>query len=67
MSKKQKKQNKNNKQSFIKSSKRADGTTEIIVTKSPQNTLWGKIIITTLAILLGGSAILGLILVLAQL
>ncbi len=67
MSKKQKKQNKKNKESFIKSTKRADGTTEIIVTKSPQNTLWGKIIIVALALLLGGSAILGLIFVLAQL
>ena len=67
MSKKQKKQNKKNKESFIKSTKRADGTTEIIVTKSPQNTLWGRIIIVALALLLGGSAILGLIFVLAQL
>ncbi len=67
MSKKQNNKNKQKKQSFIKSTKRADGTTEIIVTKSPQNTIWGKVIIICLAALLGGSAILGLIFVLAQL
>ena len=45
---------------------RADGTKDVIITKSPQKTLWGKIIICTLAILLGGAAVLGLIFVLIQ-
>lgn len=60
MSKKQKKQ------SFLKQTKRADGTTEYHVTKSPQETLWGKIIIASLAILLGSTAIISLILILVQ-
>ena len=36
---------------LIKTTKRADGTTEYVVTKSPQSTLGGKIIIAGLAFL----------------
>ncbi len=63
MSKKAKKQNKT---PLMKSTKRADGSTEYVITKSPQSTLGGKIIIGVLALLLAGSAFIALILVLMQ-
>ena len=52
---------------LMKTTKRADGSTEYVITKSPQSTLGGKIIIAVLAALLGGSAIVALVLVLMQL
>ena len=64
MSKKVKKQKKT---PIVKTTKRADGSKEYVITKAPQSTLGGKIIIATLALLLGGSAIIALILVLMQL
>lgn len=64
MSKKEKKQKKT---PLLKTTKRADGATEYVVTKAPQSTLGGKIIITLLALLLGGSAVIALVLVLMQL
>ncbi|MBQ4571175.1 MAG: hypothetical protein IJB21_05740 [Bacilli bacterium] len=64
MSKKVKKQKKT---PVIKTTKRADGSTEYVVTKAPQSTLGGKIVIATLALLLAGSAIIALVLVLMQL
>ncbi len=64
MSKKVKKQKKT---PIVKTTKRADGSTEYVITKSPQSTLGGKIIIATLALLLAGSAIIALVLVLMQL
>ncbi len=57
---------KQKKEKFMYTKERADGTKDVIITKSPQKTLWGKIIICTLAILLGGAAVLGLIFVLIQ-
>ncbi len=62
---KDKKQQK--KEPFLKTNERADGTTEFIVTKAPQKTVFGKIIIVSLAFLLGLGTILSLIFVLAQL
>ena len=64
MSKKEKKQKK---APLMKTTKRADGSTEYVITKSPQSTLGGKIIIGLLALLLGGSAVVALVLVLMQL
>ena len=64
MSKKEKKQKRT---PIMKSTKRADGSTEYVITKSPQSTLGGKIIIGLLALLLAGSAFIALILVLMQL
>lgn len=64
MSKKVKKQKKT---PIVKTTKRADGSIEYVITKSPQSTLGGKIIITTLALLLAGSAVIALVLVLMQL
>lgn len=64
MSKKVKKQKKT---PIVKTTKRADGSTEYVITKSPQSTLGGKIIIATLALFLAGSAIVALVLVLMQL
>lgn len=61
-----KKENKQKKQSFIKKTKRADGSSEYSITKAPQQTLWGKVIIITLALLLFGSAILSLVFILLQ-
>lgn len=63
MSKKEKKQKKT---PMVQTSKRADGTTEYSISRAPQSTLAGKIIIVALALLLGGSAIASLIFVLAQ-
>ena len=63
MSKKVKKQKKS---PMVQTTKRADGTTEYSISRAPQSTLVGKIIIVALAILLGGSAIASLIFVLAQ-
>ena len=62
-----KKQNKKQKTPLMKTNKRADGSTEYVITKAPQSTLGGKIIIAVLAALLGGSAIVALVLVLMQL
>lgn len=62
-----KKVNKNKRTPLMKTNKRADGSTEYVITKSPQSTLGGKIIIGVLAALLGGSAIVALVLVLMQL
>ncbi len=62
-----KKSNKQKKTPLLKSTKRADGSTEYTITKAPQSTLGGKIIIAILAALLGGSAIIALVLVLMQL
>lgn len=63
MSKKVKKQKK---APMVQTNKRADGTTEYSISRAPQSTLMGKIIIVALALLLGGSAIASLIFVLAQ-
>ena len=64
MSKKEKKQKRT---PIMKTTKRADGSTEYVITKSPQSTLGGKIILGLLALLLAGSAFIALILVLMQL
>ena len=64
MSKKVKKQKRT---PLMKTTKRADGSTEYVITKSPQSTLGGKIIIFILALLLASSAFVALILVLMQL
>ncbi len=61
-----KKVNKQKKSPMVQANKRADGTTEYSISKAPQSTLAGKIIIIALALLLGGSAIASLILVLCQ-
>jgi hypothetical protein len=52
---------------LIKTTKRADGTTEYVVTKSPQSTLGGKIIIAGLAFLLAAGAIASLVLAIIEL
>ena len=68
MSKKDKKQLKKQQKSHLVEKKtRADGSEEYVITKAPQETIGGKIIICILAALLGGSAIVGLIFVLCQL
>ena len=64
MSKKVKKQKKT---PIVKTTKRADSSKEYVITKAPQSTLGGKIIIATLALLLAGSAVIALIIVLMQL
>lgn len=55
------------KEPFIKTVKRIDGSQEIIVSKAPQKTIVGKIIVILLAVLLGGSTIATLIFTLLQL
>ena len=57
---------KKEKKKLIDKKTRADGIDEYYVNKAPQKTVVGKIVIATLAILLGGSAILALIFALAQ-
>lgn len=61
------KQAKQKKTPLIKTTKRADGATEYIVTKAPQSTLGGKIIIATLAFLLAAGAIASLVLAIVEL
>lgn len=55
------------KKPLIEKNVKADGTTEYIITKSPQKTLWGRIVICVLAAMLGLGTIAALILVLIQL
>ena len=58
---------KKKKQKNIYTVERADGMKEVVVSKPPQKTVMGKIVIITLAALLGGASIIGLIFVLVQL
>lgn len=62
MSKKEKKQ-----KGTVQSTKRADGTTEYYITKAPQKTVAGKIVIIILAAGLALGTILSLIFALAEL
>ncbi len=56
-----------NREPFIKTIKKIDGTEEIVVNKAPQKTLLGKIIVILLTVLLFGSTIATLIFTLLQL
>lgn len=58
---------KENKKPLIKTKQRADGNTDYIITKAPQSTVWGKVIIIVLAAMLALGSIVGLILVLLEL
>lgn len=62
-----KKETKKDKKKTIYTYERADGMKEVVVTKAPQKTVGGKIVIILLAALLGGASIIALIAVLLQL
>ncbi len=66
MSKKTNKQNKASK-SFVAKNKKADGTDEYYITKAPQKTLSGKIIIWVLVALMALGSVGSLIIAFIQL
>lgn len=66
MAKNNKKVKKEPKQKGIQINERADGMKEVIITKAPSKTLFGKIVIAILAFSMIGVVIAGLIVVLIQ-
>ncbi len=66
MSKKNQKAPKNNK-GFVQASEKANGTKEYYITKAPQKTLAGKIIILTLVSLMALGSIASIIIALISL
>lgn len=67
MSKKELKKNKKHHERLVQAKEKADGTKEYYITKSPQKTIFGKVIIITLCALLALGSVVALIFVLAQL
>lgn len=61
------KKEKQPKTKLIKTNTKADGSKEVIITKAPQHTIAGKIIVGFLAVALAATGIVGLIIVLCQL
>jgi len=62
-----KKQEKQKKQKTITFNERADGMTEVVITKAPSKTVFGKIIIAFLAFAMIAAVVAGLIAVLVEL
>lgn len=60
------KENKQPKKKTIMIHERADGMNEVVITKAPSKTVFGKIIICALAVAMVLGVVLGLIIVLIQ-
>lgn len=61
-----KKEQKNTKQKGIKINERADGMKEVVITKAPSKTLFGKIVIGILAFSMIATVVASLIIVLIE-
>ncbi|MGM9899152.1 MAG: hypothetical protein ACI32E_01065 [Bacilli bacterium] len=61
-----KKEQKNTKQKGIKINERADGMKEVVITKAPSKTLFGKIVIAILAFSMIAAVVASLIIVIVE-